>query len=200
MNFHRNLNIFFLLIATTIANTISMSNVAATSTPVFQCMGERINDVNYSPWNTAEDEWLQSPWRDSAPCWMDAVVQVLNDLDKRPVSDTEVEGFYGLIGTDIWLGYPSAGMEYTHGQHGFDMPEDVYGLFKLLGTGDQGQEIEIWFIASITTPETLYVMPFRTTELSARSDGSYYGIHPCGAYAVPAADVNQIVDSIWSNW
>lgn len=171
--------IILLLIAIAImiiSEIYMMSSVGAAPTPVLSCMGGRISDVNLVGWN-----------------------DMALTYGTFPVDDAAVNGFYNLIGEDIWLGYPEDGEEYVHGQHGFDVPEDNQRLFKLLGIGDQGQNVEVWVHTSNTTPDTLYFFPFRTTELFARSDGSNYGMHPCGAYAVAATDVNPIVDAVFTN-
>lgn len=166
----RDLSMILALILLTITSTFLVATVSATSEPALQCMGGRITDVTF----------------------------LIGEATITLV-DSELDSFYAWIGEDIWLGYPADGEEFVQGEHGFDVPEDVYRYFKLQGTGDQNQDVEVWVYASPTTPETMYVFPFKSTEIFARDDGSYYGIHPCGAYAIPAADVTPIVDSIWNS-
>lgn len=94
-----------------------------------------------------------------------------------------------LSGNSIWLGYDGGG---------WDVPDDVKGQWKIIGTMD-GEPVEIWLWANTDT-DRYYVLSFDNTGLYGYGDNNeHYGMHPCGNGAVSKFAILNIVARIQDN-
>jgi hypothetical protein len=82
-----------------------------------------------------------------------------------------------LTGESVWLGYPE----------GFDVPDDGRIIFILRGDAPYGR-VMVWIVYAPSTPNYSYLFVYRDTTTTLHESGTYYVIHPCGAFRIGHAD------------
>jgi len=100
-------------------------------------------------------------------------------------------------GRNLWQGYDDP--------NPLGIPEDVVrvgGLEMMLRRNEiPGRILEndvtgVWFYMSETTPDEVYVFPFRSYETFTDNDGNHEGAHLCGDYAIPLELYNELIDFV----
>lgn len=98
-------------------------------------------------------------------------------------------------GRDIWLGYPE----------GFDFPADAIPAGRLRlhranfeidlpGLPEQ-QMIDFSYSPSLNE---YFVLPFDNMVPFTDENGNYFGVHPCGAYAISSETMGELVETFTS--
>lgn len=106
-------------------------------------------------------------------------------LGEYELTDVEFQNISKLSGEDIWIGYPI----------GYDVPNDTKFMFRIVGIGNEGQEVDITFYGS-SSQATIYAFPHKSTQPFSDANGNYYGIHPCGMYEINTWEVLEWLVSI----
>jgi len=86
----------------------------------------------------------------------------------------EFGSWQDVVGENIWIGYENGG---------FDVPSDLYFLPDVVFDTSNGLRY-LWVVASDSTPDYIYVLPFNSMEPYSDANGDHYGVHPCGAFRV----------------
>lgn len=112
--------------------------------------------------------------------WQTAVVQDPN---------VSAQPFNWDASRSIWRGYQSA--------QPFDQPSDAFKHWSVTMTDANGSEQWIHLFDSSQTPDTFYIYVFDNVEPFADSNGNYYGIHPCRAFAADATSVSNWLQQVY---
>lgn len=88
----------------------------------------------------------------------------------------------------IWQGYSSA--------RPFDQPDDAHARWKVSLFLSDGRQRRIDIVTSPETPDVYYIYGFQRIDPFAAANGDHYGIHPCRAFTLSAAEVETFLTTI----